>query len=147
MKRILSVFALTSILVLGLSVAPSQAGIYVGFNVGGGYGGYHHEYHGYGGRYYSRGPEWCGRESVYYSAPIYYSSPVVYGPPVVYEQAPVVVQQPVQVVQENSGVAYGLIQTGGILKSPYSSFAMNIGGHSSGDVVYDANNGKPFRVP
>ncbi len=115
-----------------IMVPASHAGIYVGIG-GPGYP-YHHD-------------GWCSRQAIVLGGPVYYTDPgVVYAtpPPVVYTTPPPVVVQP---TTPPSSVPYGFIQTGGILKSPYSDFKIGIGGKSSGDVVYDANNGKPFKVP
>lgn len=158
MKRSLAVFGAATLVALFVGTSSSQAGISVGIGIGTPYvhGYYSHGYygHGYEHGYYERGcyapyfdRGWCARGPGYYGGSVVYSSPtVVYSSPapvtVIQEPAPQVVQAPAQ-----EGIPYGFVQNGGILKSPYSSFTMNIGGHSSGEIVYDANNGKPFKVP
>jgi hypothetical protein len=86
-------------------------------------------------------PGWCSRP-VYYPSPVYYYSPA---PPVVYTQAPV--PAPVAVTTTSRAVPYGYLVSPGTAKSPWSDFTLPTGGKSSGQVVYDANNGKAFRVP
>ena len=67
-------------------------------------------------------------------------------PVVIYEDpAPVVVHEYVT-PSSDSSIPYGDLQ-GGSLKSPWSDFTMSVGGKASGQIVYDPNNGKAFRVP
>lgn len=51
-----------------------------------------------------------------------------------------------EVVSVNDSVPYGYMN-GGKIKSPWSSFAMSVGGKSSGDLLYDPNTGQAFRIP
>jgi len=86
-------------------------------------------------------PGWCSR-------PVYYSSPVYYGPPAVVYTEPVYSQPPIRTVSTQKTTApYGYLVSQGTAKSPWSDFTVSTGGKSSGQVVYDANNGKPFRIP
>jgi hypothetical protein len=109
----------------------------------------HDHGHGHGGVNFDFGfgyypgyyPGWCSR-------PVYYASPVYYGPgPAVYAE-PVYSQPVVQTVTTPQTTApYGYLVSQGMAKSPWSDFAVSTGGRASGQVVYDANNGKPFRIP
>ncbi|MFZ5807374.1 MAG: hypothetical protein ACOY3I_09245 [Verrucomicrobiota bacterium] len=64
-----------------------------------------------------------------------------------YETRPVMVRRYVkEVVTTDDSVPYGYM-SGGEIKSPWSSFAMSVGGKSSGDILYDPNTGQAFRIP
>lgn len=74
-------------------------------------------------------------EPVAYTA---YTREVVVQRPVIIEEAPVVV--------ESTSPPYGYLQQDQ-LKSPWSEFSMNVGGLTSGQIVYDGLTGKAFKVP
>lgn len=61
----------------------------------------------------------------------------------VVEEHPVVVKKTITVSDD---APYGYLN-GGTIKSPWSEFAMSVGGKSSGDVLYDPSTGQPFRIP
>jgi hypothetical protein len=44
-------------------------------------------------------------------------------------------------------ISYGYVEKAGLIRSPFSNFTVRSEGKSRGQVVYDANNGKPFRIP
>lgn len=67
-------------------------------------------------------------------------------PVVIYETPPPVVVHEYVETASDSSIPYGDI-TSGTLKSPWSDFTMSVGGKTSGQIVYDPNNGKAFRVP
>jgi hypothetical protein len=65
----------------------------------------------------------------------------------VVEERPVVVHKTVErVVEQKDGIPYGYLESGRI-RSPWSDFAMSVGGKSSGQILYDPNTGQAFRVP
>ena len=121
MKKINLLFALVL-----LSSFNSQAGVSI--NLGLGYGNLN-----YHDRYSTHHDYYCYRQ--FQSYPYYYIPP-----PAVYTEQPPC-SQPLQ-----QQIPYGFIVNGN-LKSPYSDFTVQIGGHSSGEVFYDSYNGKPFKLP
>lgn len=56
----------------------------------------------------------------------------------------VIVAEPVPVAYDR--VPYGYMR-GGLVGSPWSDFTMSAGGKAPGQVVYDPNTGRPFRIP
>ncbi len=51
---------------------------------------------------------------------------------------------PVRVV--SCEVPYGDLEHGRVY-SPWSDFSMSVGGRDAGEIVYDPNNGRAFRIP
>jgi hypothetical protein len=85
-----------------------------------------------------------------------YVAPSVYVAPTYYASPPVVYVPSTQVITAAASptatapapsIPYGFVQTGGTIKSPYSDFTLSLKGRSSGDVIYDANNGNAFKIP
>jgi hypothetical protein len=136
MKKLL----LASLCALSLfALAPSSHAGHVGVSIG--IGIPIHSSPCYRPSYY---PGYCSRpyyRPAYY--PYYYSAPIVYSEPVVER---VYVQSPAAAVTEES-IAYGTVASQGVVKSPWSDFTMSTGGKTPGQIVYDSNNGKAFRVP
>ena len=129
MKSTFLLLGLVTASVFSSTVSTTHAEVVVGVGVGFGHPEYYH--HG-----------WATRPA-YVCGPTVYVAPAVQ--PVYVDPAPVVYVNPPATAP--ASIPYGFVQNGGLLKSPYSDFTINLGGHSSGDILYDANNGKPFKVP
>lgn len=82
-----------------------------------------------------------------YSSRAVYSSPsyVVSQPAVTYvTTAPATTY--VQAPEPTPSAPYGYLNNG-FVKSPWSDFQISVYGRSSGQILYDATTGQPFRIP
>lgn len=59
---------------------------------------------------------------------------------------PIVIRERLVPVRVSCEIPYGDMRHG-LVVSPWSDFAMSVGGRVSGEVVYDPNTGKAFRIP
>ena len=144
MKKLL-LFGIGGIALALAGTAQARTHVSVGIGFGGGYGCYQPAYYRpyCAPRYY--GSYWHGA---------YYAPSYSY-----YEPAPIVVAAPVETrvvervverepaVEASQPIPYGFVSTPGKVKSPWSNFTLSQAGMAPGQVVYDAHNGKAFRIP
>jgi hypothetical protein len=146
MKKLL-LFGIGGVLLAlaGTAQAGTRVSIGVGFGGGYGYYGHHHHHHGYYGRR-SCGPYWRG---AYYAPSYYYvePAPVVVAAPVMQTRVVERVVEREPAVESSQPLPYGFVSTPGKVKSPWSDFVISQAGLAPGQVVYDAHNGKAFRIP
>lgn len=153
---------MTVLVLTGLAaISSAEAGVRVSVGFGGcGYGGFYGFYgpRGCGPGWYSRPyPYFCG---YYYAPPVVYTVPVATAPlysegyvnnyeatPAHNSSRPARTVTTSQEDSDSSQAPYGFMSGPGQVKSPWSDFTISSGGKSSGQVVYDANNGKAFRIP
>ena len=128
--------------------AQARTHVSVGIGFGGGYGGYGCYRPAYyrpycGSRYY--GSYGYG---AYYAPSYYYQpAPVYVAPPVVETRVVERVVEREPAVEASQPIPYGFVSTPGKVRSPWSDFAISQAGMAPGQVVYDAHNGKAFRIP
>jgi len=137
-----------SIATLSLAVPPPAAQAAVGVGIGFSFsdrGHRGHRHHGHRGHRYYRGPRYY---SPRFYGGYYYPAYEVYPAPVVVEERIVETPPPAQVeTYQGHPIPYGFVASAGRVKSPWSDFTISQGGRTPGEVVYDANTGKPFRIP
>jgi hypothetical protein len=149
MKKYLCLTSLFAAALL-LGSTSANAGVHIGFGFSEG-GCYRRGYGYYGPGYYS--PYYYAPPPAYYyePAPVYYNTQ----PPIIVGDSPRPVnaarydedERPPASSKKETAPPYGYYNNEGLVKSPWSDFTINKGKHDKGDVVYDANNGKPFRLP